>query len=98
MNKRQINFVLALVISRRLNAVLDFPRDIDDFITYARGIHASMAASAYFAALAPKLSTLLTNIGKLEASHTALQTHPPTTTTLVRDGDLLIVQNNLRGL
>ena len=98
MKKLKNIFVLALTITKRIIAVLDFPRDIDDFITYAKGIRESMSASAFFAALAAKLTTLQTNIDTLGASHTGLQTNPPTTTTAQRDADLVIVENNLRGL
>jgi hypothetical protein len=98
MKKIKRFFVLALTVIKRVIAVLDFPDDIDDFIIYARGIHDSMVASSYFSGLSAKLATLLTNIARLEATHTGLQTHPPTTTTAQRNGDLHDVQNNLRGL
>lgn len=98
MKKMKKIFVLATTIIKRVIAVLDFPADIDDLITYAKGIHDSMAASAYFSGLSAKLATLLINIGKLQATHTGLQTHPPTTTTGQRNTDLHKVQNNLRGL
>ncbi|MFI5218440.1 MAG: hypothetical protein ACHQNT_03045 [Bacteroidia bacterium] len=97
---KKINTIilLPLTVIRRVIAVLNFPADIDDFITYANGIHASMTGSAFFAALAAKLATLLTNIGKLQVTHNGLQSNPPTTTTAQRDNDLLVVQNNLRDL
>jgi hypothetical protein len=90
--------LLPIVVTRRLIAVLDFPTDIDDFITYANGIYGSMTGSAFFAALAAKLATLLTNIGNLTTAHNGTKTNPPTFTTADRDGRLLIVQNNLRSL
>jgi hypothetical protein len=90
--------LLPLVVTRRLTAVLDFPTDIDDFITYANGIYGSMNGSTFFTALAAKLATLLTNIGNLTTAHNGTKTNPPTFTTADRDGRLLIVQNNLRSL
>jgi len=88
---------LALVVTRRVIAVLDFPKDIDDFITYARGIHASMTGSTFFTALAARLATFLIHIDELADTHTRLQSNPPTATTADRDGNLLVVQNDLRG-
>src|SRR6185503_13676272 len=99
MKKKIIKIILLpLTVIRRVIAVLDFPTDIDDFITYANGIHASMAASTFFTTLATKLATLLTKIGVLQTSHNAVQTNPPTKTVAERNGDLLAVQNLLRGL
>ncbi|MBK5284089.1 MAG: hypothetical protein JJE25_01690, partial [Bacteroidia bacterium] len=91
-------FLMALTIIRHIIAVLDFPGDIDDFITYARGIHASMATNPLFAGLAAKIAALLIDIDKLDTSHTGTKTTPPTFTTAQRDTDLLKVQNKLRGL
>jgi len=88
----------APITGKRLIAVLDFPKDIDDFITFANGIHDSMLASPFFSSLGAKLATLFTNIGILENMHTGLQTQPPTTTVAQRDAALLIVQNDLRTL
>jgi hypothetical protein len=90
--------LLPLVVIRRVIAVLDFPTDIDDFITYANSIHGSMTGSAFFAALAARLATLLTHIGNLITAHNGTKTNPPTFTTADRDGRLLIVQNYLRSL
>lgn len=89
---------MALLPVRRVIAVLDFPTDIDDFITYAKGIHDSMVASSYFAALAAKLATLRTDTDALVAKQTATKTVPPTATATQRDVALLKVQNDLRGL
>ena len=88
----------APLTGKRLIAVLKFPKDIDDFIIFARAIHDSMLASPFFSSLGAKLATLSTNIGNLENMHTGLQTQPPTTTKAQRDAALLIVQNDLRTL
>jgi len=98
MKKIKSIFLMALTVIRRTIAVLDFPSDIDDFIIYARGIHASMTGSGLFAALAGKLASLLTDIDRLEASHTGTKATPPTVTTAQRNTDLLKVQNDLRAL
>jgi hypothetical protein len=98
MKKVKKFFVLALTVIKRVIAVLDFPKDIDDFIVFSKSIHDSMAASPFFAGLAAKLATLLTNIGLLEDAHTGFNTTPPTFTRAQRDAALLVVQNNLRGL
>lgn len=97
-NKIKTIILLPLVVTRRLIAVLDFPTDIDDFITYANGIHGSMTGSAFFAAFAAKLATLLTNIGNLTTAHNGTKTNPPTFTVADRNGRLLIVQDGLRSL
>ena len=91
-------FLMALTVVKRVIAVLDFPADIDDFITFAKGIHDSMLASPLFAALAPKLLTLKNDSITLDAKETGLKTKPPTTTKAQRDAALLVVQNDLRGL
>lgn len=98
MNKIRTIILLPLTVIRRVIAVLNFPTDIDDFITYANAIHGSMAGNALFAALAAKLATLLTDIGNLVTAHNGTKTNPPTFTTADRDGRLLIVQNDLRSL
>lgn len=98
MKKIKKLFVMALTVVKRVIAVLDFPKDIDDFITYANGIHDSMLASPFFAALLPKINTLRTDITTLTNAHNGLQTKPPTTTKAQRDAALIIVQNDLRGL
>jgi len=90
--------ILVHVVTRRVIAVLDFPNDIDDFITYANGIRNSMAASPFFAGLTAEIAALLADIGTLQTSHNGLQSNPPTTTTAERDADLVTVQNDLRGL
>jgi PBP1b-binding outer membrane lipoprotein LpoB len=91
-------FVMVLTVIKRVIAVLDFPKDIDDFITYANGIHDSMVASPYFAALAAKLTTLRNDITALVAKQTAVNTMPPTATVTQRDDALQKVQGDLRGL
>lgn len=78
--------------------VLDFPADIDDFLTYAGGIHDSMAASSFFSGLSAKLTTLDNDITALSDKQTAVNTTPPTATVAQRDIALLKVQDDLRGL
>lgn len=90
--------VLTTVVIKKVVAVLDFPRDIDDFITYANTIHNSMRNNSLFAGLAAKLAALLGNIGTLQSDETATKTKPPTKTVEERNASLVIVQNNLRGL
>jgi len=89
---------MALTIVRHIIAVLNFPTDIDDFIIYARGIHASMSANPLFAGLAAKVAALLLNINKLETAHTGTKATPPTHTTAQRDTELVKVKNDLRTL
>jgi len=98
MKKTKNIFLMALTVVKRVIAVLDFPRDIDDFITYAKGIHDSMLASPLFVALAAKLLALKNDSIALDAKETGLKTKPPTTTKAQRDAALTIVQNDLRGL
>jgi len=98
MKKNKSIFLLALTVIKRVIAVLDFPKDIDDFITYAKGIHDSMLANALFAALLPKLNTLKGDTLALDTKETGLKTKPPTTTKAQRDAALLVVQNDLRTL
>lgn len=98
--KKIINRIIILtsVLTKRVIAVLDMPADIDDFITFANGIHNSMTNSAYFGGLAARLATLLANIVLLQTAHNGTKTVPPTVTTTARDTELTKVQNNLRGL
>jgi hypothetical protein len=96
--KRIFVLLAAPLTGKRLIAVLSFPADLDDFITFARAIHDSMLASPFFASLAAKLNALNNNITTLEQMHTGTQTKPPTTTVAQRDAALLIVQNDLRTL
>jgi len=98
MKKIRRIFVLATTIIKRVIAVLDFPADIDDLLIYARGIHNSMGASAYFSGLTAKLAAFLININKLQDAQTGLQTKPPTFTTAQRNTALTLVKNNMRGL
>ena len=58
MKKVKRIIVLALTVIKRVIAVLDFPKDIDDFITYAKTIHNAMLPNALFAALLAKINTL----------------------------------------
>jgi hypothetical protein len=90
--------ILVTTFTKRVIAVLDMPKDIDDFITFANSIHDSMAASAYFTTLAAKITTLDTNTGLLTAANNGTKTVPPTVTIAARDIELNKVQNNLRGL
>ena len=55
--KKIINRIIILmaIFTKRVIAVLDMPHDIDDFVTFANGIHNSMAANAYFTGIAAKL-------------------------------------------
>jgi hypothetical protein len=98
MKKIKSFLMMAITITRRIIAVLDFPTDIDDFITYARGIHQSMSTNPLFAGLAAKIATLLLNINKLETFHTGTKATPPTHTAAQRDTELTKVKNNLRDL
>ncbi|MEP7171286.1 MAG: hypothetical protein ABI855_18100 [Bacteroidota bacterium] len=91
-------FLLTTTVIKQVIAVLDFPKDIDDFITYANSIHNSMKNSSNFTSLAAKLATMLINIGSLQTIETATKTKPPTKTVSDRNGALVIVQNNLREL
>ena len=95
---KTIFMLLAAAINRRVIAVLDMPDDIDDFISFANGIHGSMTESTYFGALTAKLATLLANIGLLQVAHNATKNVPPTGTVTARNIELNKVQNNLRGL
>src|SRR5438552_972781 len=95
---KKVVIILTTTVIKKVIAVLDFPRDIDDFITYANAIHGSMSNSSTFSSLSAKLVTLLGNIGTLQITETATKTKPPTKTVEDRNGVLVIVQNNLRGL
>jgi hypothetical protein len=98
--KKIVNRVIILmaIFTKRVIVVLDMPDDIDDFFTFANGIRNSMAASPYFAGLAAKLATLLTNIGDLKTANDGTKTVPPTVTTTARDIELNKVRGNLIGL
>ena len=90
--------LMAMTVTRRVIVVLDFPADIDDFITYAKAIQLSMTSSSYFSALSVKLNTLNIDIAALEAAQAGVNATLPTHTTAQRDEFLLIVKNDLRGL
>lgn len=90
--------ILMTVFTKRVIAVLDMPADIDDFITFANAIHNSMTGSTYFAGLAAKLATLLSNIGHLVTANNATKTTPPTVTVAARDIELNKVIAGLHSL
>jgi hypothetical protein len=98
MKKLKTIFLLPLTIVRHIIAVLDFPKDIDDFIIYARGIWSSMSTNPLFAGLALKIAALLAAIDKLDTAHVGTKATPPTHTTAQRDSELVKVQTALRGL
>ncbi len=99
MKKFEVPIILfAMSNAKRFVVVLDFPKDIDDFITFAKKIYQSMNAGVAYAGSAAKLATLNTNIGKLLASHSGSKAVPPTYTVAQRDVDLNNVKNNLRSL
>src|ERR1051326_6951999 len=88
--------LLAMVpktIVKHILVVLKFPRNVNDFITYAKGIYKAMNANPSFPASQTALATLNTDIGTLAAIQTGLKTKPPTNTTADRDAARLVVEN-----
>ncbi len=90
--------IMPLVVTPRVIAVLDYPRDIEDFIEYAKTIRQSMTSSSHFGSLSAQLSALNTDIGKLVTTHTGTHSKPQTHFASDRNVELLKVQNDLRGL
>jgi hypothetical protein len=89
---------MATVFTKRVKAVLDFPRDIQSFVLYAGTIYTSMTNSAFFGALAARLAQLQTDITTLASAQLGFHSSPPTVTKALRDAALLVVQNDLRAL
>jgi hypothetical protein len=85
-------------IIRHIIVVLKFPRKLNDFITYAKGIYKAMNGNANFPNSLPKLTTLNTDILALDAAETALHTKPPSTTVAIRNAAMETVKIDLRAL
>src|ERR1051326_5574116 len=85
-------------IIRHIIAVLAFPRKINDFLTYAKGIYKAMTGSTYFPNSESKLATLNTDITSLDTIESNLKMNPPKNTVEDRDAAWEIVRNDLRAL
>jgi len=98
MRKQGMFIMVATVAIHRIQAALEFPKHVEDFVTYAQAIHDSMTSSTYFTTLAAKLTQLAADITTLQGKETGLKTKPPTNTSADRDAALIVVQNDLRSL
>jgi len=85
-------------IIRHLTVVLNFPKKVNDFIAYAKGIYKAMNGNPTFSASAAKITLLNTDILALDGYETALNTNPPTTTAAVRNAAMETVKADLRSL
>ncbi len=85
-------------IVKRVIAVLKFPKNVNDFINYAKGIYKAMNGNTTFPASQTALGTLNTDIAQLATLQTNMKTKPPTSTKADRDAARIVVENDLRGL
>ena len=93
--------VMAMIpktIVKHIIAVLSFPKNVNDFITYAKGIYKAMNGNPNFPASQSALAALNTDIATLASVQTNLKTKPPTNTTAERDAARVVVENELRAL
>jgi hypothetical protein len=85
-------------IIRHILVVLLFPKKINDFITYAKGIFKAMNGNTNFPDSAAKVAVLKTDIDTLDSTESGLLTNPPTTTVEARNAAMEKVKADLRGL
>ena len=85
-------------IIKRIIAVLMFPREINNFISYAKTIYKAMNGNPNFPNSGAKLTKLNTDTLALENAESGLHTKPPKNTTDERDAALEKVKNDLRAL
>ena len=78
--------------------VLNFPRVISNFITFAKAIHKAMANNPHFTASAEKVAKLNSDVLALDAAETSCHTKPPTCSVEIRDAAFEAVQADLRSL
>jgi hypothetical protein len=85
-------------IIRHIIIVLKFPRKVNDFIAYAKGIYKAMNGNTAFPDSADRIAALNTHTLALDAAETALHTKPPTGTVAFRDAASEVVKADLRAL